>query len=102
MRRRAERFPRTPAGWTRYISRPQVVEDWVEAFAPIVFEHYRPPVWPSTLLIDHLPFHIRQRHYGRPKTSGQLAFVVYGALGYRGKRPYLWALQAFPNPSAAA
>jgi hypothetical protein len=58
--------------------------------------------WPQTLLIDHLPFHIKQRHYGKPKTSGKLAFVVYGALGYRGGNPYLWALRSYPNPSAAA
>ncbi|MEX2253034.1 MAG: hypothetical protein WD649_02680 [Thermoleophilaceae bacterium] len=28
VRRRAERFPRSPAGWKRYTTHPQLVEDW--------------------------------------------------------------------------
>ncbi|MEX2253033.1 MAG: hypothetical protein WD649_02675 [Thermoleophilaceae bacterium] len=51
--------------------------------------------------MDHVPFHIRERQYGKPKQSGRLAFVVYGVLGYRGRRPYLHALRSYPHPSAA-
>ncbi len=39
----------------------QLVADWVELFAPVVFESHRPAAWPAegSLLLDHLPFRVR-------------------------------------------
>ena len=41
--------------------------DWVEVFAPVVFEPNRPRSWPATasLLLDDLPFRVRDPDTGR-------------------------------------
>jgi hypothetical protein len=81
----------------------QVVADWVEVFAPVVAAPFQPTRWPDVVLLDHLPFHIRDwdEERGKPRPSGQLAFCVFGALGYVGGAPMLWRLEAFPSSSAA-
>jgi hypothetical protein len=71
--------------------------DWVEVFAPVVFEPHRPREWPTSgsLLLDDLPFSVRDPSTGRFR----IAFRVFAALGYDAGRPKLWRLQAFTTKS---
>ncbi|MEO8092631.1 MAG: hypothetical protein ABI726_07990, partial [bacterium] len=50
----------------------QLVADWVELFAPVVFEPHRPDAWPAagSLVIDDLPFPSRFRRYPNEKREG--------------------------------
>jgi hypothetical protein len=77
------------------------VEDWVEVFAPVVFEPHRRSAWPSegTLVLDHLGF--RSRGWdknGRPKT-GPVGFNIFAARGYENGYGQLWSLRAYPDAS---
>jgi hypothetical protein len=71
--------------------------DWVEVFAPVVFEPHRPRAWPASgsLLLDDLPFRVRDLETGRHR----IAFRIFSAMGYEGGRPKLWRLEAFTSKS---
>jgi hypothetical protein len=101
VRTRADRHPEAEdgAGYSRH---GQLVGDLLEVFAPVVFEPYRPSLWPDgTLVIDQVPFRVRSLGPdGRPVPGGVVAFNVFGALGYRDGRGMLWRLQAFHTASA--
>jgi hypothetical protein len=58
--------------------------DWVEVFAPVVFEPQRPTAWPETgsLLLDDLPFSVRDATTNRQR----IVFRVFCAMGYDGDR----------------
>jgi hypothetical protein len=73
--------------------------DWVEVFAPVVFEPYRPRAWPQSgsLLLDDLPFRVRDPNTGRYR----IAFRVFAAMGYEAGLPKLWRLEAFTTKSEA-
>ena len=73
--------------------------DWVEVFAPAVFEAHGPSRWPTTgsLLLDDLPFSVRDPASGRQR----IAFRVFCATGYESGRPKLWRLEAFTSKSQA-
>src|SRR5215210_8144984 len=61
-RDRARRFRFDPeTGELRESAHGQLVADWVELFAPVLFELHRAAAWPSegSLLLDHLAFRIR-------------------------------------------
>src|SRR5450759_4581265 len=61
-RERARRLRADPdTGELRSTRHGQLVMDWVEVFAPVVFEAHRPLAWPATgsLLLDDLPFSVR-------------------------------------------
>jgi len=77
----------------------QLVMDWVEVFAPVVFEAHRPRSWPVTgsLLLDDLPFSVRDPATGRFR----IAFKVFCAVGFELDRPKLWRIQAFPEATQA-
>lgn len=97
-RERAKRLRADPDSGEPHFSRHgSLVMDWVEVFAPVVFEHYRPRAWPETgsLLLDDLPFRVRNPHTGRTL----VAFRVFAALGYEQGRPKLWRLQTFMSKS---
>ncbi|MBM3666888.1 MAG: hypothetical protein FJW90_05310 [Actinobacteria bacterium] len=82
----------------------QLVADWVELFAPVVFEPHRPSAWPGhgSLLLDHIPFRIRAEDAsGRGIPGGRVAFAVFCAVGYRAGKPRLWHAQAFPTAHPA-
>lgn len=71
----------------------QLVSDWVEVFAPVIWAGYAPVRWPPWLLIDDTSFRISKP--GRPR--GAEAFSVLGAVGYRPDgRPQLIAVEAVP------
>jgi len=99
-RERASRFPIDyDSGELRETRHGQLVADWVELFAPVVFEPHRPPAWPSagSLVIDALPFRVRN-----PLRAGRapVAFSVFCAMGYLAGRPRMWRMEAFTDASA--
>jgi len=84
-RERAQRMRDDPAtGQPRWTRHGSLVMDWVEVFAPVVFES-RVSDWPSTgtLLLDDLPFSVRDPQTGRDRT----ACYIFCALGYDDGRP---------------
>jgi len=97
-RERAKRLPVDPGiGEPRFSRHGSLVMDWVEVFAPVVFEPYRPRVWPTSgsLLLDDLPFRVRDPKSGRHR----IAFRVFAAMGYERGRAKLWRLEAFTSKS---
>lgn len=99
-RERARRLRADPeTGELRSTRHGQLVGDWVEVFAPVVFAPHRPLVWPSagSLLLDDLPFSVRDPDTGR----NRIAFRVFCAAGFEGGRPRLWRVEAFPDASQA-
>jgi hypothetical protein len=85
------------SGELRFSRHGSLVMDWVEVFAPVVFEAYRPREWPASgsLLLDDLPFRVRDPDSGRFR----IAFRVFAAMGYDSGRPRLWRLEAFTTKS---
>ena len=82
----------------------QLVADWVELFAPVVFAAHRSCAWPAegSLLLDHLPFRVRALDAsGRRIPAGRVAFDVFCAVGYRAGRPRLWCAEAFSSAHPA-
>ena len=98
-RERARRLRAGPDGELRFSRHGSLVMDWVEVFAPVVFEPHRPHAWPESgsLLLDDLPFRVRDPDTGRFR----IAFRVFAALGYQAGRPKLWRLEAFRTKSQA-
>ncbi len=100
-RERARRLPADPqTGELRMTRHGQLAADWVEVFAPIVFELRRPWAWPTagSLLLDDLPFSVRDPRSGRSR----IAFRVFCAAGFESGRPKLWRVEAFPDASQAS
>lgn len=95
--RRLRADPRT--GELRFTRHGSLVMDWVEVFAAVVFEAYRPREWPASgsLLLDDLPFSVRNPASDRQR----IAFRVFCAMGYEAGRPKLWRLEAFTSKSQA-
>lgn len=100
-RDRARRF-RCDAGTgeLRESDHGQLVADWVELFAPVVFAPHAPSAWPAagSLLLDHLPFRVRALDEGgRRIPGGRVAFDVFCAVGHWAGRPRLWRAEAFSS-----
>ena len=89
-RDRARRFRvDSETGELRESDHGQLVADWVELFAPVVFEPHRPAFWPpeGSLLLDHLPFRVRALDaYGKRIPAGRVAFNVFCAVGLPGRQ----------------
>lgn len=104
-RDRAHRFRFDPeTGELRESDHGQLVGDWVELFAPVVFEPYRPGAWPAegSLLLDHLPFRVRALDAaGSRIPAGRVAFDVFCAVGYVAGKPRLWRAEAFATAHPA-
>jgi hypothetical protein len=100
-RDRARRFPvDSETGEVRESDHGQLVADWVELFAPVVFEHRRPTFWPpgGSLLLDHLPFRVRALDAdGKRIPAGRVVFDVFCAVGYQAGKPRLWRAEAFTS-----
>jgi len=99
-RERARRLRADPdTGELRLTRHGQLVMDWVEVFAPVVFEAHRPVAWPASgsLLLDDLPFSVRDPATGR----FQIAFKVFCAVGFDHNQPKVWRLEAFPEATQA-
>ena len=104
-RDRAHRFRfDVKTGEVRESNHGQLVADWVELFAPVVFEAHRPSAWPveGSLLLDHLPFRVRALDAaGRRIPAGTVAFDVFCAVGYVAGKPRLWHAEAFATARPA-
>jgi hypothetical protein len=104
-RDRARRFRYdSETGEIRESAHGQLVADWVELFAPVVFAPHGPASWPAqgSLLLDHIPFRIRaEDESGRGIPGGTVVFEVFCAVGYRAGRPRLWRAEAFPSAHPA-
>lgn len=100
-RDRARRFRvDSETGELRESDHGQLVADWVELFAPVVFEPHRPAFWPpeGSLLLDHLPFRVRALDaYGKRIPAGRVAFNVFCAVGFQAGKPRLWRAEAFTS-----
>jgi hypothetical protein len=100
-RARARRFRfDLQTGEVRESAHGQLVADWVELFAPLLFDLQRPTAWPTqgSLLLDHMPFRIRAEDAsGVGIPGGRVAFDVFSAVGYRAGKPRLWHTEAFPS-----
>jgi hypothetical protein len=91
-------------GQVRESDHGQLVADWVELFAPVVFEPHRPAFWPpeGSLLLDHLPFRVRALDAnGKRILAGRVAFDVFCAVGYQAGKPRLWRAEAFTSAHPA-
>lgn len=75
------------------------VADWVELFAPAIFERYAPTKWPRFMALDAVPFAVPDTNQlGHPKQGGQPAFHVFGAYGWDAAGPgSVVALRAMPG-----
>jgi Transposase, Mutator family len=99
-RERARRLRADPeTGEPRLTRHGQLVGDWVEVFAPVVFDPRRPLAWPASgsLLVDDLPFSVRDPASGRFR----IAFRVFCAAGFERGHPKLWRVEAFRDASQA-
>lgn len=77
----------------------QLISDWVEVFAPVIWAAYAPTRWPSWVLIDDTAFRVTKA--GSPR--GERAFAVLGAVGYGpSERAQLVAVEAVPVVNADA
>ena len=86
-------------GEPRMTRHGQLVGDWVEVFAPVVFDPHLPFAWPTagSLLLDDLPFSVRDPATGRFR----IAFRIFCAVGFERGRPKLWRVEAFRDASQA-
>ena len=104
-RDRARRFRcDAETGELRESAHGQLVADWVELFAAVVFEPHGPSAWPAAgaLLLDHLPFRVRALDEGRRRIpGGRVAFDVFCAVGYSAGKPKLWRAEAFSSARPA-
>ena len=96
-RERASRFAVDyDSGVLRETRHGQLVADWVELFAPVVFEPHRPQAWPSagSLVIDSLPFRVRN-----PLQPGRAAVAFSVFCAYSSKNSFLIAVKYSPPVS---
>src|SRR5450759_316428 len=104
-RDRARRFRfDAGSGEVRESDHGQLVADWVELFAAVVFAPHAPSAWPAagSLLLDHLPFRVRAPDEGgRRIPAGRVACDVFGAGGYGAGRPRLGRAQVYSSAQPA-
>ena len=70
----AQRLPVRADGRIRLTDHGRLVADWVEVFAPVVFEPQRRFGWPTagSIVLDHPPLRVRALNaQGRPKPGGR-------------------------------
>ena len=78
---------------------PQLISDWVEVFAPMIWAAYAPTVWPGAVAVDEMEF-----RFGRAGTPrGDKAFSVLAVVGYAGsQRPYVAVIEAVSHADMQA
>lgn len=76
----------------------QLVSDWVDVFAPVIWSAYAPTRWPYEALLDDDT--LKYSVPGAP--TGVTAFYVLAVMGYTPQqRPYVAAIEAFPRATKA-
>lgn len=80
----------------------QLVSDWVQVFAPVIWAAYASASWPQRVVVDDDEFRYAPRSDNRGR--GSRAFGVLGAVGYptAGARPQVLRLEAVPVANAAS
>jgi hypothetical protein len=80
------------------------VADWVEVFAPAIFERTASAEWPDVLALDSLPLRARMLdETGEPLGEDVPALQIFAGLALRQRGRFeLVALEAFPGAPAAA
>lgn len=84
----------------------RLVADWIELYAPHIGERLLPKPAPDTLILDHVPFHVSDRHARpgqTPKRSGKAAFFVFTAAGHSlGAGSQMMAMRCSPRKDTAS
>ena len=77
----------------------QLVSDWVEVYAPVIWRHYATQAWSGAALLDEDTV-----KYSHPDAAnGLLAFYVLAAVAYTPQgRPFVAAVEAVPKLSKTA
>lgn len=78
-------------------SHGQIVCNWVDVFADVIWDHYAPKAWPKQLVLDAGEFRTSAMLPTGVRSSRNLrAFFVLAAVGYLpgSSRPRLWLAQA--------
>lgn len=98
-RERAKRLRVGPGGEPRFSPHGSLVMDRTEVFAPVLSSPTGPAPWPGggSLLLDELPFRVRDPQSGRHR----IAFRILAAMGYELGRAKLWRLEALTSKSQA-
>jgi hypothetical protein len=84
VRDRAERLltGKTPSGKSRRNKDGNTVADWVELFAPPIFDSLMPTQWPQVVAIDAQPMKVKDSSKKTGGQAGKVAFHVLGAFGW--------------------
>lgn len=96
---------RTPGGGKRQDPNrhAQIVANWIDVFADIIWEAHQPSMWPKRLTVDSTPFFASTGSSG-PGARQRKVFYVFGAVGYerRGGRSRVWLLKTSAKDSVKA
>lgn len=96
VRERAGRVRRVNAVYSYATKDSSTVEDWVEAYAPIIVQPRLSNRTPSILMLDDLPFTIKSEELAGGSPFA-VAFRVFGALDYSSGKSKLLRLTAYPD-----
>jgi hypothetical protein len=68
--------------------------DYLDLFADVVYDHYKPAAWPEIVALDALPFRVRDWVKGKSIPGGKPVASILGAFGYpaAGKKGRVWHL----------
>lgn len=86
-----------------YSEHAQLVSDWIETFAPVVYEPYRDFSWPDTgtVVFDEVPFRVSTAIPGVSSgvQGGLKTFSILGAMAWDKERGTmrLYKLEAYPE-----
>jgi hypothetical protein len=71
----------------------QLVGDWVEVYAPLLWANHAPTDWPDTVVLDSKKF----EHRSKTMRPSDREFHVLVAVGYDTRRPTIVHIEAVPN-----
>lgn len=99
---------RRPPGRGRNSEHPnrhgQLVANWVDVFAPVIWAAYAPTSWPEWMVMDAVPFEVKTKPPGVSPTAKIPAFTVLAVMGYerRGESAKAWWMETCPTETQAA
>lgn len=77
----------------------QLVADWVEVFAPVIWAAHAPTTWPVRVAVDEMTFTLS---HTREEVRSKHRFAVLAAAGYGAHgRAYIAAVEAVPRANTA-